>query len=291
VLLAALGFVVFWLVGRPRPLEASAIPKHTPDIANGERLYNVGGCHSCHKPGPDLKDVDAKLPAGGAPLKTPIGTLYPPNLTPDPETGLGRWSDLDFVNAMQRGLSPGGEHLVPAFPYTSYAHMRVEDVLDIKAYLATFAPVKTPPRATGWLINPLTRRAIGAWKLLGLDMTPWQADPSQSPQWNTGSYFVSGPGHCGECHTPRNIFMASDTSRRLAGGPHPEGTGKVPSLRDLDGRKRYKDVATLVDAFQLGELGGYDRMSSGGMGAVQTNLSKLPKADLTAIATYLMSLE
>jgi mono/diheme cytochrome c family protein len=289
VLLAALGFAAFWIVSSPRPLDASAIPKHTADLANGELLYHAGGCFACHKPGDGA--ADPAPPSGGTPLKTPIGTLYPPNLTPDPETGLGKWSDLDFVNAVQRGIAPGGHHYIPAFPYTSYAHMKVEDVLDIRAYLASLKPVRAPPRGSSFLINFLTRRGIGAWKLVGLDTTPWQPDPAQDEVWNRGSYLVNAPGHCGECHTPRNLFMVRDESRHMAGGPHPEGSGKVPSLRDLAGRKRYKDVKDLVSAFQLGELGGYDKMSSSGMGAVQTNLSKLPEGDLTAIATYLMSLK
>ena len=141
------------------------------------------------------------------------------------------------------------------------------------------------------MVNFLTCRGIGAWKLFGLETTPWQPDTSQDETWNRGSYLVNAPGHCGEYHTPRNLLMVRDESRHMAGGPHPEGSGKVPSLRDLQGRKRYKDVKDLVSAFQLGELGGYDKMSSAGMGAVQTNLSKLPESDLTAIATYLMSLK
>ena len=103
------------------------VPAHQPDLANGAIMYNIGGCISCHKPPADAAGMDATLPSGGAPLKTPVGTLYPPNLTPDAETGLGKWSDLDFLNAMMRGLSPSDAHAIPAFPYTSYTHMRAQD--------------------------------------------------------------------------------------------------------------------------------------------------------------------
>ena len=106
-----------------------------------------------------------------------------------------------------------------------------------------------------------------------------------------GAYLVNGPGHCAECHTPRNIFMARDAAKEFAGGPHPDGVGKVPSMRDLIGRKRYKDAADLALALANGELLGYDKMSSGGMGEVQTNLSKLPASDVAAIAEYLVSLK
>lgn len=289
-LLAALGIGVFWVVSAPQPLTAAALPAHAPDLANGERLYNAGGCRSCHKPSPELKDADPALPSGGFPLKTPIATLYPPNLTPDLESGLGGWSDLDFVNAVQRGISPRGRHYIPAFPYTSYAAMRIADVLDIKAYLKSLPAVKAPPRDVGVPLAFLLRRGVGAWKLLGLDATPWRPEPARSESWNRGSYLVSAPGHCGECHTPRNFLMIRDDSRHLAGGPHPEGEGKVPSLRGLVERNRYKDAKDLATALQFGETFGYDKLSSGGMGDVQANLAKLPEADIRAIADYLVSL-
>ena len=286
-----LGLVVFWVASAPRPLELAALPRHVGDPVNGQILYNAGGCAACHKPGPDLQDVDKSLPAGGAPFKTPIGVLYPPNLTPDPATGIGTWSDIEFVNAVQRGIAPDGSHLIPAFPYTSYAAMRTEDVLDIRAYLATLKPVVSPARLAEIPLPFVLRRGIGLWKWLGLDTTPWQPDPAQSESWNRGAYLVNGPGHCAECHTPRNIFMVRDDGKRFAGGAHPEGVGKVPSMRDLIGRKRYKDAADLALALANGELLGYDKMSSGGMGEVQTNLSKLPEADVAAIAEYLVSLK
>lgn len=290
-LLAALGLLAFWVLSAPRPLDASALPQHTADLANGERLYNAAGCRSCHLPGPDLQGVDAGIPAGGRPLKTPIGTLYPPNITPDPETGIGRWSDLDFVNAVQRGISPDGRHYIPAFPYTSYAHMRIEDVLDIRAYVASLPATRAANKPHDIPVAFLLRRGLGLWKWVGLDTTPWKPDPAQSESWNRGSYLVTGPGHCAECHTPRTLFMTSDQSRAFMGGPHPEGAGKVPSLRDLVGRKRYKDAADIAAALQYGEVMGYDKVSSGGMGQVQTNLSMLPEDDIKAIAEYVASLK
>jgi mono/diheme cytochrome c family protein len=290
-LFAAAGLVVFWFASAPHPLTAADIPQHTANLENGKLLYNVGGCISCHAPGPELQDAAADAPAGGKPLKTPIGILYPPNLTPDPETGLGKWTDVDFVNAMQKGLSPDGKHLIPAFPYTSYAHMNVGDVLDIKAYLATLAPVKNLAKPHEVALQPIIRRGLGLWKWVGLDDAKWQPDPKQNESWNRGAYLVNSPGHCSECHTPRTLFMSSDTSRMFAGGPHPEGKGKVPSLHGLIERGRYKDAKDLVSAFQFGEEMGYDKMSSGGMGEVRKNVAKLPEADVAAIAEYILSLK
>src|SRR5665213_191729 len=285
-LIAVLGLVVFRYLSAEHPLSLASIPQHTADVENGKLIFNVGGCISCH-----ASPADAEVPSGGKPLKTPIGVLYPPNLTPDPETGLGGWSDLDFVNAMQRGLKRGGGHLIPAFPYTSFAKMKVEDVLDVKAYLASLPPVKNAVPQDEVFALPLVRRGIGLWKWVGFDTIAWVADPAQSESWNRGAYLVNGPGHCQECHTPRNLFMALDRAKAFDGGPHPDGTGKVPSLRGLVARGRFKDQADLVLAFQNGEVLGYDHISSGGMGEVQTNLSKLPEAELQAIAEYVLSLK
>lgn len=290
-LVAALGLGVFWWLSAPQPLTATDIPQHQPDVANGERLYHAAGCISCHQPSPDLANVEKTVPAGGAPFHTPAGTLYPINLTPDPDTGIGKWSDLDFLNAVQRGISPEGRHLIPALPYTSYVHMKPGDVLDILAYLKTLPPVVSPERPAEITLQPLVRRGVGLWKQVAFDTSPWKPDPSQSESWNRGSYLVNGPGHCAECHTPRNAFMGLDTSQAFAGGPHPEGKGRVPSLVGLIERGRYKDAADLASALQYGEIMGYDKLSSGGMGQVQTNISKLPEDDIKAIGAYLASLK
>jgi mono/diheme cytochrome c family protein len=289
-LFAVLGLIVFWLISIPWPLAQSDIPLHIANIENGKLIYNVGGCISCHATGSDVKDVAMDLPAGGKAFVTPIGILYPPNLTPETETGIGHWSDLNFVNAMQKGLSPSDQNLIPAFPYTSYAHMTVEDVLDLRAYLATLPKVKNPKKPAEIWFQSTVRRGIGAWKWIGLDQTKFKPDPSRSANWNRGAYLVNGPGHCSECHTPRTILMSSDASRMFKGGPHPDGKGQVPSLHDLAARGRYKDIKDLVSAFQNGEELGYDKMSSGGMADVRRNLAKLPETELSAIAEYILSL-
>ncbi|MGI9462707.1 MAG: c-type cytochrome [Aestuariivirgaceae bacterium] len=279
-------------LSRPVPFDETAMPAHTPNVDNGKLLYTAGGCLSCHKPADTLADADKSLPSGAAPLKTPIGTFYPPNLTPDVATGIGEWQPWEFVSAMKHGVSPDRKHYLPAFPYTSYAAMKVEDLIDVHAYLKTLKPVRSEPRAPDVPVAWALRLGVGVWKLLALETAGFQTDANQGEQWNRGAYLVNGAGHCGECHTPRNFMMISDMSRFLAGGPHPEGgKDKVPSLRSLIERKRYKDNKDLISAFQWGEAFGYEDMSSGGMGSVQTNLSKLPEAELAAIVEYLVSLK
>jgi mono/diheme cytochrome c family protein len=221
-----------------------------------------------------------------------VGTFWPGNLTPDSETGLGDWTAEQFVDAMTGGVSPDRRHYFPAFPYTSYRDMRVEDVLDLWAYLQSLEPVRSPGRAPDISMLGLKRRGVGLWKRIALDEAGYRPDPERSESWNRGAYLANGPGHCGECHTPRNALMILDESRPYAGGPHPRGDeGKVPSLLDLEGRGRYSDVSDLTLALQFGETFGYDKLSSGGMADIQMNLAMLPEADLRGISEYLLSLK
>ena len=279
----------FWWLTRPDPLPASAIPEHTADLANGEVLYHAGSCFACHKA--PAGAPDPSLPTGGTPFKTPIGVFYPQNLTPDPETGLGRWSEADFMNAMTRGLAPEGRHYFPAFPYMAYRAMRLTDLLDLRAYLMSLPPVKAvhPPHTVPLL--GLARRGVGLWKRIALARPPFNPGSEGSDAWKRGAYLVNAPGHCGECHTPKSWLMIEDLGRHLAGGPHPGGEGKVPSLRRLVAREKYEDASNLTLALQNGEELGYEDLSSGGMGAIQENLAKLPESDVRAIAEYLLSLK
>lgn len=253
-------------------------------------MYHVGGCISCHKG--STTSGDPGPPTGEAAFETPVGTFWPGNLTPDPDTGLGNWTAEQFVDAMTLGVSPDRRHYFPAFPYTSYRDMRVEDVLDLWAYLQSLEPVHAPRRAPDMSMLGFKRRGVGLWKRIAFDEAGFRSDPEQSESWNRGAYLTNAPGHCGECHTPRNAFMVLDQSRAFAGAPHPRGDeGEVPSLLDLEGRERYTDVSDLTLALQFGETFGYDKLSSGGMADIQRNLAKLPEDDLRAISEYLLSLE
>ena len=283
---ALLGLVIFWVVTTPIEVTSPVLPEHLANLENGKLLFNAGGCISCH-----ASPTAADVPSGGKPLKTPIGILYPPNLTPDLETGLGNWKLPWFIAAMQQGLHHDGSNLIPAFPYGSYRSMKFEDVADLFAYLQSLPAVKNQVPAHEVIGLPIVRRGLTFWKWIALSQPVWKPDAAQSESWNRGAYLVNGPGHCQECHTPRTLFMTLDSGRAFMGGPHPEGKGKVPSLHGLVERERYKGAADLVSAFQNGEVLGYEHMSAGGMGEVQRNLSKLPEADLKAIAEYLLSLK
>ena len=287
ILGAGLVAVLFLVLTAARPSER-VLPTHTPDLANGETLFHAGGCVACHK---SASGTDGSgLPTGEAAFQTPIGTLYPGNLTPDPETGLGRWRAEQFLDAMTEGVSPDRRHYFPAFPYTSYRKMRVEDLLDLRAYLMSLSPVRSPQRDPDVAMIGLARRTMGLWKRFAFRGRAFPPDPEHSAAWNRGAYLVQGPGHCGECHTPRNFFMVLDDTRALEGAAHPRGEGQVPSLRNMLGRGRYADVADLTLALQYGETLGYDKLSSGGMAEIQMNLARLSEDDLRAISEYLLSL-
>jgi len=284
--LATVGLVVL-TAARP---SGRALPAYEPDPVRGEVMYHVGGCISCHKQ--SATSGITGLPTGTAAFETPVGTFWPGNLTPDDETGIGSWTAEEFVDAMTRGVSPDRRHYFPAFPYPSYRHMRVEDILDLWAYLNGLEPVDAPKRPPDMPVPGLARRAVALWNWLALDEAGFQPDPNRSDTWNRGAYLVNGPGHCGECHTPRNALMIPERSRAFAGGPHPRGDEThVPSLRDLEGRGRYSGVSDLTLALQFGETLGYDKLSSGGMADIQMNLALLPEDDVRAIAEYLLSLK
>ncbi len=293
------GAVFFWLT-QPSRIEAAALPNHQPDVANGEVMFHAGGCASCHATPQGLardgrkacdnpKYEDARKLGGGRCLKTPFGTFFVPNISPDRENGIGRWSMADFVTAMKKGVSPDGRHYYPAFPYTSYQRMRTEDIMDLKAFIDTLPAVKTRAPDHDLPLIFSFRRGLGLWKLLFLDGRTFTPDPKASPAINRGAYLVQGPGHCGECHTPRNIFGAMDETRALSGAPDPEGKGFVPNITPHKtgiGAWSAKDIAY---ALKTGFTPEFDSFG-GSMVKVQENMAKLSEADRQAIAAYLKSL-
>ena len=279
---AAFG-LYFWLTAAPAALEVTA-PAYTPNLANGQVIFNAGGCSSCHAvPGqPDRFKL-----GGGLAIPSPFGTFYAPNISPDPEDGIGRWSEADFVNALMKGISPRGEHYFPAFPYTSYSHARVEDVRDLFAYLKTLAPAPGKVRDHDVPFPFNIRRNVGIWKLLFMDGKPFVPDPSHSERFNRGAYLVNSFGHCAECHSPRNVLGGIITAQRFAGGPVPDGEGWVPNITQKGlADWSEKDIAYFLET---GEMPDNDS-AGGAMARVIKNTSQLPADDRAAIAEYLKSL-
>jgi mono/diheme cytochrome c family protein len=284
VLAGLVGAGIYMWLTTPSAVAASALPAYQPNLANGQIMFNAGGCSSCHAV---PNQPDRLRLGGGLAIPSPFGTFYAPNISPDANDGIGRWSEADFVTAVTKGTSPSGVHYFPAFPYTSYQHARLEDVRDLFAYL------KTLPQVTGKVRDhdvpfPFDiRRNVGVWKFLFMDGKRFQPDAAHSAQWNRGAYLVNSFGHCAECHSPRNFLGGIIAAQRFAGGPNPEGEGWVPNITQK-GLSDWsaKDIAYFLETGQMP-----DGDSAGGlMVRVIKNTSQLPPEDRAAIADYIKSL-
>jgi mono/diheme cytochrome c family protein len=282
-LLATAGGIVFWFITAPARIEASSLAAHSPDLDNGKAMFLAGGCPSCHAPNQE----DRMKLAGGVALKTPFGTFYSPNISPDPKDGIGAWSEADFLTAMWKGTSREGRHYYPAFPYTSYQRMNEADVRDLFGYLKTLPAVAGRAPDHDLPIPFKLRRMVGGWKFLFLDGKRFEPDPARSQQWNRGAYLVNGPGHCAECHSPRNLLGAIVASERFAGGPDPESDGRIPNITQAGiGDYSEQDIARVLET---GELPDGDSVG-GSMRAVVRNTSQLAAEERAAIASYIKSL-
>jgi len=238
------------------------------------------GCAACH-----TSEGGAFL-AGGRRLVTAFGDFLVPNITPALGTGIGGWSENALVRAMTEGVSPSGGHYYPSFPYTSYTRMRREDIIDLKAYLDTVPAVANVvgPHELDFPFS--VRLANFFWKLLFFAPGEYQPDPTRDNEWNRGAYLVNGPGHCGECHTPRNFMGGTRNSRALAGAEAPEGNGRrAPALAGIDW-----SVDDIDFALDTGLAPDGDVLGSSMADVVTENTSKLSAADRRAIAVYLKSL-
>lgn len=256
-------------------------------------MFWAGGCSSCHA-APGAKGLDKLILSGGHSLETPFGTFKVPNISPDKKAGIGSWDLADFLNAMINGVSPAGEHYYPAFPYTNYQCMPIEDLMDLKAYLDSL-PINKNEVEDHDLSFPFTiRRGLGLWKILYLDQRPYSYAQTRQGSKKRGEYLVEGPGHCSACHTARNILGGEITTSRFAGAPSFEGpqgdkSGSAPNITSHeDGIANWSDKDILF-AFETGMTPEFDSFG-GSMVSVQDNLSKLSPGDRSAIARYLKSL-
>ncbi len=238
VAVAALTLSWAWLEARGRPDSAQLLDmapsEFSADSKRGELVFHLGGCADCHLVRDPENPWFGTL-AGGIRLETSFGTFFPPNITPDSATGIGGWSQEDFLGAMVLGTGPDGRHYYPSFPYTSYAGSSIADLLDLKAYLDEQTPVELSNVSHELRFPYNVRSAIGLWKLFFHEIEPFRPNDSRSDEWNRGAYIVNTLGHCGVCHTPRNRFLAErDDSPFSGGSPMSPGAKPAPAIAGLD---------------------------------------------------------
>lgn len=286
VALAAIAGITGWIVTSPADLDADtkqALGRVTADPQRGEDVFWAAGCASCHAANGATGEEKLIL-SGGQRFATDFGTFIAPNISPDPLTGIGGWTLEDFTRAVTQGVSPGGQHYYPAFPYTAYQHMTLQDVADLKAFMDTLphADVPSAPAEVGFPFN--IRRGMGAWKALYMK-DEWVLDTSD-PQLTRGRYLVEALAHCGECHTPRGPLGGLDTSAWLAGAPNPDGRGTVPGITPGALTWPADDITYYLET---GFTPDFD--SAGGkMASVVDNFSHLSGEDRAAVAAYLKAI-
>jgi mono/diheme cytochrome c family protein len=252
------------------------------DIARGKALTEASGCASCHTADP------AKPFAGGKRIDTPFGGVYSLNLTPDRDTGLGAWSDDDFYRALRFGVARDGSRYYPAFPYPNFTKLTRQDILAIRAYLATLTPVKSAPRAPElrWPLN--YRVVMRGWNWLYFKPGIIMPDQQKSAEWNRGRYLVEGAGHCGACHTPKNM-LGADRRDEALGGNLVQGV-LAPRLDAApnSGVKSWsvEDIAAYLQSGRNGKSHAGELMAK----VAVNSMPKTSDADARAIAVYLKDL-
>jgi len=251
-------------------------------IERGKQLATAADCAGCHTADP------SKPFAGGKRLPTPFGAVYSPNLTPDRETGIGAWSDEDFRRAFREGVAPDGSHYYPAFPYAYFTKLTRDDLLAIRAYLATLAPVRNerPAPELWWPFNH--RFVMRGWNFLFFKPGIFEPNQQKSTEWNRGGYLVTGAAHCGACHTPKNIFGADKRNRAFRGG---SVDGWFAPRLDSAVRSGLKSWS-VDDVVEYLASGRNSRSHAAGPMAdvVLNSTSKMSEGDLRAIAVFLKDL-
>jgi len=253
------------------------------DAKRGQYLAKAAGCVGCHT----QEKKDAVAYAGGRALKTPFGTFYGPNITPDPVAGIGRWTEADFIRAMRHGERPDGANYFPAFPYPSFTQIADTDVRDLWAYLRTLPSSSQPTQAHDLRFPFGWRFLVTVWKWLFFTPGPFAADSKLSLALNRGAYLVQALGHCGECHTPRDFLGGPKRDRFLAGGKGPDGKG-VPNLTPT--RLEKLSDAELKDFLVSGTTPDGDVPAEAMGEVIRNTTSQLTPGDLVALMAYLRSL-
>jgi mono/diheme cytochrome c family protein len=263
------------------PLLAAALPSFDQAlVTKGADLAAIGNCATCHT------SRDGRAFAGGRALTTPFGTIYSTNITPDPETGIGRWTEADFLRAMREGVDRAGHHLYPAFPYDHFTRVRDEDISAIYAFIMTREAVRADAPANRLKFPAGLRPAIGMWKALYFRAGVYQPDRSKDAQWNRGAYLVEGLAHCGACHTPRNALGAEERQQELGGG---EAEDWHASSLSANSPAPVPWTSEQLFAYLRSGRDAQHGVAAGPMAPVTHTLAGVAEEDVRAIAVYVAS--
>jgi mono/diheme cytochrome c family protein len=251
-------------------------------IERGQYLARAADCEACHT-------ADGGAPfAGGRAFVLPFGTLYSTNITPDKETGIGGYTDANFLDALHKGIAPGNEKLYPAMPFTSYAYMTDADVGAIKAYLFSLKPVHAPDKENS-LSFPFNQRSLmGIWALLFNPDKRFEPRTARDPQWNRGAYLVEALAHCGECHTPRNLMQAQNQREKFSGTVQAGWRAYNITADPKSGIGAWSE-ADLAHYLAMGHADGRGTATGPMAEAVDNSLHYLTQGDIAAMAAYLRS--
>jgi len=274
---AALG----WYLISPVTRDTAALENLTGDKSNGEMIFWASGCASCHM-APGAKGVDQLVLAGGLAMPTQFGTFYAPNISSDPEQGIGGWSIATFAHALQDGVTPEGEHEYPAMPYVAFAKMTPQDLVDLKAFIDSL-PASTIPNVEHDLKFPFNMRwTLGVWKLFAGN-SDYVLTGDLTPEVTRGRYIAEALAHCGECHTPRDALGGLKRSAWLGGAAIDNGKSKVPNITPAELDWSEADILTYLTT---GATPDFDFVG-GAMTHVVENMGHLPQSDVKAIVAYL----
>jgi mono/diheme cytochrome c family protein len=285
ILALALAILVWQYGGRTSlPPTGSVSTPSDATTGDGARLFAAAGCGNCHT---DHAHKGALL-AGGRALQTQFGTFYTPNISSDPEFGIGRWSDGDFIRALRRGVSPRGTDYYPSFPYPAFTELTDADILAIKRYIFSLPPQRTADRGHALRFPYSIRTGIKLWKILYLREGPIGANADETKEWNRGAYLVRAVVHCGECHTPRDFLGGLESNRRFAGANMAIDGAKAPDITPDPGAIGRWSVDDLASYLEDGMKPSGD-IAGGAMAEVIRGTSALSPQDRHAIAVYIKS--
>lgn len=281
-----IGAVTGWVLTAPDTLSETDVAGIEPDLERGEVVFFAAGCASCHTATDNEtagNEIEGEIIlSGGKKFATEFGTFIAPNITSDKQHGIGEWSKQQFVNAVLKGVGPQNQHYYPAFPYASYSKMTLSDAVSLYGYLQKMTPSSTPSKISDVSFPFNIRRGLGIWKLL-FASDQWVVKGALSEQQNHGRYLVEALGHCGECHTPRNLLGGLQRSLWLQGAANPNGKGKIPDI-SLGGLNWSEN--DIAEYLKSGFTPDFDT-AGGEMVDVIKNTSKLTDEDRQAIASYL----